>query len=107
MSAPDSSQFHLDPSNAEDAELISFFVEGLPERVEALREASQTRDIEIIHRIAHQLKGSAPNYGFPAIGTAASELEQAVSNASTDSVEQLTNELNALINLCESYTKES
>jgi HPt (histidine-containing phosphotransfer) domain-containing protein len=107
MSAHDPSQFHLDPTNEEDAELISFFVEGLPERVEALREASQSRDIEIIQRIAHQLKGAAPNYGFPAIGTAASELEQAVSQASTNSIEQLTSELNALINLCESYTKES
>ena len=107
MCAADPSSFHLDPNNEEDAELIGFFISELPERIEALRQASNARDVEDIQRIAHQLKGAAPSYGFPAIGSAASELEHAALEASVGSVDQLNNELTALINLCESYAKES
>lgn len=107
MNAPDPYSSQLDPSNAEDAELISYFISELPERIESLRTATQNRDIENIQRIAHQLKGAAPSYGFPAIGSAARSLEQAAHDATADTIEQLNTELTALINLCESYAKES
>ncbi|MCA9302744.1 MAG: Hpt domain-containing protein [Phycisphaerales bacterium] len=107
MNAPDPSSYSLDPTNEEDAELISYFISELPERIHSLREASLAGDVENIQRIAHQLKGAAPGFGFPAIGSAARDLELAAIENTTGSIESLNAEINALINLCRSYAKES
>jgi HPt (histidine-containing phosphotransfer) domain-containing protein len=107
MHAHDPLQSGLDPNNPEDAELIDFFVEALPERVQSLQDAAGADDIQSIKRLAHQLKGSAPSYGFPKIGTAAQELEKSVNDSSISSIETIRSELDALINLCESYAKGS
>lgn len=107
MNAPDPSSFSLDPTNEDDAALISYFVSELPKRIQTLREATDARDLENIQRIAHQLKGAAPSFGFPAIGSAARDLENATHAATVGSIDLLSTEINALINLCLSYTKES
>ena len=107
MHAHDSSSFSLDPNNPEDAELIEFFIEELPERVDSLRSAVSDEDFELVQRLAHQLKGAAPGYGFPQIGTAAGALEAELREATIQSVEQIQGELDTLIRLCESYTKGS
>jgi len=57
------------------AHLLDGFVRRLPERLGAMERALGTRDLEVLADLAHQLKGAASGYGFPAITEAAAELE--------------------------------
>ena len=44
-------------------ELINIFLEGTPSRLEALREAFESKDARFVERIAHPLKGSCSYMG--------------------------------------------
>src|SRR5438874_2420916 len=55
--------------------LLDGFVRRLPERLGAMERALGTHDLEVLADLAHQLKGAASGYGFPAITEAAAELE--------------------------------
>ena len=57
------------------AHLLDGFVRRLPERLGAMERALGTRELEVLADLAHQLKGAASGYGFPAITEAAAELE--------------------------------
>ncbi len=67
------SSFSDDP---DFAELVEFFVDAIPERIELLRESFQKQDIEQLRTIAHQLKGAGGGYGFEELSTHAARLEQ-------------------------------
>lgn len=77
------SSFSDDP---DFAELVEFFVEAIPERIELLRESHQNRDIEQLRTIAHQLKGAGGGYGFEELTTHAACLEQACKQNDIDAV---------------------
>jgi len=62
-------------ADAEIARVLDGFVRRLPERLGAMERALGARDLELIADLAHQLKGVASGYGFPAITEAAAELE--------------------------------
>jgi HPt (histidine-containing phosphotransfer) domain-containing protein len=72
--APIHSQYADDP---DFAELIEFFVEAMPERMETLQLQLQERNLEQVRTIAHQLKGAGGGYGFDCLSVQAAELEQA------------------------------
>lgn len=69
---PLKSQFAGDP---EMADLISMYVEELPQRIAALISAYDKGESETLQRLSHQLKGASAGYGFPAIGEAAARVE--------------------------------
>jgi HPt (histidine-containing phosphotransfer) domain-containing protein len=79
-------------------ELIELFVAEMPGRVAALQSAFQQSAREDLQRLAHQLKGAAPGYGYPAIGDAAAELEDAAKGQAA--LEDLSQQLEELVNLC-------
>src|SRR5262249_28601685 len=58
--------------------LTADFVDGLPERLAALERSLAEEDLGTVATLAHRLKGTAGGYGFPAITTAAGELEASV-----------------------------
>ena len=58
--------------------LVVGFVQRLSDRVGAMERALDARDLETLADLAHQLKGAAGGYGFPAITQAAAELEAVV-----------------------------
>ena len=66
------STYANDPSMLE---LIQFFVTDLQAAVTALAPCVEGQDRESLRRFAHQLKGAAGGYGFPAITARAGELE--------------------------------
>lgn len=105
MNAPDPNAFSLDINDPEDAELIEYFLSELPERVEAINEAASEDDIDQLSRLAHQLKGAAPGFGFPAIGTAAAVLEGSIKDLddSMKKLETIRGEIESLVSLCQSY----
>jgi HPt (histidine-containing phosphotransfer) domain-containing protein len=62
--------------DADLAELIELFVEELPQRIAALREAASCDDFAEVGRLSHQLKGAGGNHGFPPITVAAAEVQR-------------------------------
>lgn len=78
-SGPLVSQYAHDP---EMSELVTFFVEELPVRLEALRSAWTRGQTMLLARLAHQLKGAGAGYGFPQIGEAAGRVESAIGGRS-------------------------
>jgi CheY-like chemotaxis protein len=57
------------------AAIVTRFVGGLPDRVAAMRAEATAGNHPALRRLAHQLKGAAGGYGFPAITAAAAALE--------------------------------
>ncbi|MFN3167466.1 MAG: Hpt domain-containing protein [Phycisphaeraceae bacterium] len=83
------------------AELVSFFVEEMGERVESINAAALDQDLSQLRTVAHQLKGAAGGYGFAPISDCAASLEQLIdaSDPSADA-EALREQVDALIDLC-------
>ncbi len=105
MNAPDPNAFSLDVNDPEDAELIEYFLGELPEKVSAIASALTGEDIKELGRIAHQLKGAAPGFGFPAIGSAADQLEGSIRelDGTVASMKSVQEEVESLLSLCQSY----
>ncbi len=105
MNAPDPNAFSLDINDPEDAELIEYFLGELPEKVSAITSAVIDEDIKELGRIAHQLKGAAPGFGFPAIGSAAAQLEGSIRELddTVANMKSIQAEVEGLLSLCQSY----
>ncbi len=89
------SRFSDDP---EMAELVAYFVEEIPQRIEALRAYCESGDREGVQRLAHQLKGASAGYGFDELGQAAASLEAPLKEEATlDDVKSQIDELNDLL----------
>jgi HPt (histidine-containing phosphotransfer) domain-containing protein len=93
---------HADP---EFQELIDYFIGILPERVAQIEEAAARADTAALRTFAHQLKGSAPGFGFNDIGRLAADLERGIDQVATEthSLEAVRSELDGLVSLCRSY----
>lgn len=57
------------------SELVAQFLQGLPDYVNQLHCALQDEDRSQIESLCHQLKGSAPLYGYPILGNVAKQTE--------------------------------
>ena len=80
------------------ADLVEEFVGELPARAQAIERACAEQDIDTLTRLAHQLKGSAGGYGFPAITEVAANLER---NAKArEGLDKLTEGVREVIDLC-------
>ncbi len=95
------SSFADDPDMAE---LVSLFVDELPDRIAALTRAYETGEAAALKRLAHQLKGAGTGYGFAGISERAGVLEgRLISLASADeaeAVQRVKPELDRLLDLC-------
>jgi signal transduction histidine kinase/DNA-binding response OmpR family regulator len=56
------------------AEVIESFVQQLPLRCQAMREALNNNDLPTLQRLAHQMKGAGGSYGYPMLTRAGKEL---------------------------------
>jgi CheY-like chemotaxis protein len=59
------------------AKILDEFVEGLPVKMTAMRQAIDNNCFDEVRRIAHQLKGTGGGYGYPALTESARGLENA------------------------------
>ena len=80
------------------AKLVEKFLAKLDDRMSAIRAAADAQDAQQLKVLAHQLKGAAGGYGFPAISDAARSIEL---NESSD-IAALTQTINSLAELCNS-----
>lgn len=94
---PLTSEFAADP---EMRDLVAYFVQALPERVDAMRAALAESRLRDLQRLAHQLKGAAGGYGYPSLGSAAGALESSIRDAGTPSLPQIQEQLDELVALC-------
>ena len=103
----DQAQFSLDVTDTDDVELIEMFLEELPNRIQSLNQAASAGDYSQLNRLAHQLKGAAPGFGFDPIGAAAGILEERLKTSNLEMVEleQIRDEFDSLILECDSYLK--
>lgn len=60
-------------------DLLREFVAAVPQRVAAVNQAIETRDIETLKTLVHQLKGACGSYGFDAITPITLRLEDHLS----------------------------
>lgn len=86
------------------AELVSLFIDEIPQRIDALSKAFEAGEAVVLKRLAHQLKGAGTGYGFPAISEKAGVLEgRLISLASVDeadAVQKVKPELDLLLDVC-------
>jgi len=92
-------------NDADMAELVESFVSELPKRIEAITSAvSQSRGTDL-KRLAHQLRGAAPGYGFPTIGSAAAALEDLMRQAPASAdLSTFKAQIDELVDLCSRAT---
>jgi HPt (histidine-containing phosphotransfer) domain-containing protein len=90
------------------AELVAEFVGELPDKSQTLSAALQQSQFADLQRLSHQLKGACGGYGFPQLGEAAANLESRLKQIGTqpavDAVEDVTRQVNELIELCRRAT---
>jgi HPt (histidine-containing phosphotransfer) domain-containing protein len=86
---------HDDP---EFAQLLEGFVKRLKERALAVEHTFREGDLAALAVMAHQLKGTAGGYGFPAIGEAAASLEKSAKTPQT--LDEVGAQVARLIDLC-------
>ena len=75
------SEFANDPDLCD---IVTMFVDELPSRVDAIKNAFDVGDMETIRTMTHQLRGSAGGYGFSPIGDVAGEIEMESFNDEAD-----------------------
>lgn len=92
--------------DADMRELVDMFVSDLPERIAAVESAFREAQHAELGRLAHQLKGAAPGYGFSTIGQAADALEQRIKrlDGAPSSVESVRSSVEQLLFLCRRAT---
>jgi HPt (histidine-containing phosphotransfer) domain-containing protein len=77
------------------AEVLRLFLQEAPPRIERLRNAWASGDIEEVHRAAHSLKGSAGNIGARQLYEVCRRLDEAGRSDDRSGVAQLVDELGA------------
>lgn len=85
--------------DADMVELVEMFVGELPERVEAIRSATEQGDLATLASLSHQLKGAAGGYGFTPITDAAFTVEQQAKAA--EDLDNLRQSVDDLLDLCQ------
>jgi HPt (histidine-containing phosphotransfer) domain-containing protein len=89
------SEFASDP---EMRDIVTLFIDDLPRRAESLRSALLAGDRARLRMLAHQLRGSAGGYGFPALGNAAANVEILILSGAGD--ERIGGAVERLVHRC-------
>ncbi len=92
-------------TDPEFKELVDYFVGELPNRIGDLEQAAEAGDMIALRTLTHQLKGSAPNFGFPEVGRLAAGIEAQIGRNESElaEIETVRAEVGELIALCRSY----
>ena len=88
-------------------ELVSIFIETVPDKINELKTACGSEALEDIKRIAHSIKGSASTIGALTIQDISLKIEKAAESSDLEKAVQLINELDAEFNKFKLHLKES
>lgn len=81
-------------------EIVTMFVEEMPDRMATLLGQFNDGDLENLRRTAHQLKGAAGSYGFDLISPAAAQLESVIRDEAP--LDQIRAVVEDILHLCQS-----
>ncbi|MEM7755749.1 MAG: Hpt domain-containing protein [Planctomycetota bacterium] len=95
--APIRSTYHDETAMTE---LLDGFVDALPHRAAAIRDALAASDADVMKTMAHQLKGAAGGYGYPDVSDAAAAIESPLRSGEVD-LNSLASKVDDLCELCE------
>lgn len=84
-------------------ELVTMFVDELPERLQRMEDAYAANDLATVQTVAHQIKGAAGGYGYPQLTEAAREVE---ATAKTRDPQQVRTALDQLTAMCKRTTAQ-
>ncbi len=87
-------------NDPEMAELVAYFCGELGKRVARLEEAVAAGDLATLQTISHQLKGSAPGFGFPDVGRCAGDVESLIRGVTCPDLERIQAATAELVDLC-------
>lgn len=59
-------------------ELIQLYIQDLPTRLDGIRIAMSTGNLNEVRRLSHQLRGASAGFGFAPIGLVAAEVEETI-----------------------------
>ncbi len=79
-------------------EILREFATELPALIDALSAAGEANDLAEVARVAHQIKGSAANFGFRAVSAMAASIETAAKAGTWDEFPARSAEATALWN---------
>lgn len=88
----------LAQSDADFAEIVELFVNGLIDRLRSMEDALQHNDLDGLRRLFHQLKGSGGGHGYPLLTSKAADLEQLAINSDFEHIKAGLEELTQLMN---------
>lgn len=82
-------------------ELIQLYIQDLPTRLDGIRAAMLTGNLNEVRRLSHQLRGASAGFGFAPIGLLAAEVEETIKalHEQADAIERvrpLVDQLDAL-----------
>jgi HPt (histidine-containing phosphotransfer) domain-containing protein len=78
-------------------DLRQYYIKSFPQKMAALKQASETREFDALSRLGHQLKGSGMSYGFPDISRLGQELEDAALITEGTKVDMILAELEQIV----------
>ena len=84
-------------SDPDFSDLVTLYVEEMPERIEQINDAYRSGERETLIRLIHQLKGAAGSYGFASLTEEATIAEQKLMKDADDSDLAISN----LLQICE------
>jgi HPt (histidine-containing phosphotransfer) domain-containing protein len=70
------------------AELRDLFLDHAPPLFESIRAAVASRDVEVVARDGHSLKGACATYGAPRLAMVCKVIEQAAKRGDWDTIDQ-------------------
>ncbi len=86
----------LNTANPKFRAIVLKFIQRLPEQLEEMSRALAQCEFDQLADLAHWLKGSGPNVGFPVFAEPAKELEQSANQANSEYAERLLIEIRSL-----------
>jgi HPt (histidine-containing phosphotransfer) domain-containing protein len=87
-------------ADADMAEILTDFVNGLPQQVAQMAQLLDQRNLDELQRSIHRIKGGGGGYGFPQMTEAAGCTEKRIATGAT--IETITPEITALMDLIRS-----
>jgi PAS domain S-box-containing protein len=79
------------------ADILNDFVNGLPKKLQLMREAHANQDFSTLQRLAHQSKGAGGGYGYPALTQVCRVLEEEAKKSDPEMLTIILNDLDQLI----------
>ncbi len=96
-----SSQAHIVSTLVQDdpsfADLVEEFVNGLDDRVSAMRKAIEDNELARLKTLAHQLKGAGGGHGYPVLTQASAALEERAAHRSLEECKTALEELASFV----------